>query len=294
MKIILENYHNNYNQVHDFLVNSKCTSYTYARFDWMLTNFEYLEVENLPKIGLWKKKDKIVAATLFDHTLDSVFLVTLKHYKRLYKKMFKYAIKNMSIKGMENFSVYVENNDKRLQKTCKNLGFLQSDWTETVLKFDLKDKVNVPDLGNDLSYISLRDCDGFKEYDICLFKGFDHEKEKEYSYDLFRQSQFDLHYKKNYVDLSLKVSIINEKKEHVAHCGIWFDSNSDFAVIEPVCVIPEYRNQKLGTAVVLEGLKRAQRRGAKFAIVGSDMEFYKKIGFIEFNKGSYWIKKNNE
>ena len=186
---------------------------------------------------------------------------------------------------------FIENDDKKLQKVCKNLGFTQSDWTETVLKFDLKDKVNVPDIDSDLSYISLRDCDGFKEYDLCLFKGFDHEKEKAYSYDLLRQSQFDLHYKKNYVDLSLKISIANKEKEHVAHCGVWFDSNSDFAVIEPVCVIPKYRNKKLGTAVVLEGLKRAQLRGAKFAIVGSDMEFYKKIGFNILKKGAYWVKK---
>ena len=32
-----------YRKIHDFLVESENEEYTYARFDWMMTNWEYLE-----------------------------------------------------------------------------------------------------------------------------------------------------------------------------------------------------------------------------------------------------------
>jgi len=255
----------------------------------MLTNFEYLEKENLPKIGLWKHNNKIVAATLFDHSLDSVFLVTLKHYKFLYKRMLEYAIENMAVKGMDNFSILIQENDNRLKNIAKRKGFLKSDWKETVLKYDLKNPIDVPNLGNEYKYISLKECLNFKDYDFCLFRGFDHEKDQSYSFDSIKESLYELHYKKNFVDLTLKTSIIDKSNDQVAHCGTWHDSKSDFAIVEPVCVIPGCRKKGLGSAVVLAGLKKSQLRGAKFVIVNSDLNFYKKIGFKDYLNASYWV-----
>ena len=41
-----------YGKLHDFLVESGNTEYTYARFDWMMTNWPYLEAQYLERIGL--------------------------------------------------------------------------------------------------------------------------------------------------------------------------------------------------------------------------------------------------
>lgn len=42
-----------YKKVHDFLVKSNCVDYTYGRFDWMMTNWEYLEDRYLSVPGIW-------------------------------------------------------------------------------------------------------------------------------------------------------------------------------------------------------------------------------------------------
>ena len=66
-----------YQKLHNFLVESKNTEYTYGRFDWMMTNWEYLEDQFLDRIGIWEEDAKIVAADLYDHSLDTIFPITL-------------------------------------------------------------------------------------------------------------------------------------------------------------------------------------------------------------------------
>ena len=47
-----------YGKLHDLLVESGNTEYTYARFDWMMTNWPYLEAQYLERIGLWEDDGK--------------------------------------------------------------------------------------------------------------------------------------------------------------------------------------------------------------------------------------------
>ena len=51
-----------YQKLHDFLVETKNTEYTYARFDWMMTNWDYLEDQYLERIGIWEEEEKMVGA----------------------------------------------------------------------------------------------------------------------------------------------------------------------------------------------------------------------------------------
>ena len=74
-----------YKKLHDFLVESKNTEYTYARFDWMMMNWEYLDDEFLTRIGIWEQNGKIVAANLYDHSLDDIFPIVLPGYEFLYE-----------------------------------------------------------------------------------------------------------------------------------------------------------------------------------------------------------------
>lgn len=46
---------------------------------------------------------------------------------------------------------------------------------------------------------------------------------------------------------------------YIAHCGMWYGSESDFAVIEPVCTAPEHRKHGFGREAVLERLRRVKK-----------------------------------
>ena len=73
-----------YQRLHDFLVETKNTEYTYARFDWMMTNWDYLEDRYLDRIGIWEEEGKVVGAVLFDHSLDILFPMVLPGYENLH------------------------------------------------------------------------------------------------------------------------------------------------------------------------------------------------------------------
>ena len=61
--------------------------------------------------------------------------------------------------------------------------------------------------------------------------------------------------------------------------------------MEPVCTVPEYRGKGIAKAVIFEALNRASALGAKKAYVISDMEFYRKLGFEEEYRFSFYWKK---
>ena len=60
--------------------------------------------------------------------------------------------------------------------------------------------------------------------------------------------------------------------------------------VEPVCVIPEYRQKGIGRAMIYEALNRARSLGAKKAYVISDQEFYERIGFKKDRHYSFYQK----
>ena len=67
----------------------------------------------------------------------------------------------------------------------------------------------------------------------------------------------------------------------VATCR-WFGVDSDSAEVGRVVVLPEYRGQHLGQAVVAEAEKWMREEGFKKAVISSRVgveDFYKKLGY---------------
>lgn len=274
-----------YSLLHDFLLTAHNENYTYARFDWMMTNREYLDSSNLDKIALWKKDNQIVASVLYDHTIDCVFPIYFEGYEELFDDILEHIENVMSKVAQEKILIYVEQKNTKFAEFLMQKGYKLSTYKEPVLKIDLEN-LNENKLEKGYKFETLEN-KNYEAYSLCLFKGFDHELNHEkFS---FNKDKFISGYERMYVNLSYKVSISN-LKEYIAHCGIWYDKKSDFAVIEPVCVIPEYRNKGFGKSVVIEGLKKAKASGARYALVGSDSLFYKRIGFTDYLVGTFYSK----
>lgn len=286
-----------YKKLHDFLVESKNTEYTYARFDWMMTNREYLEAQYLDRIGIWEDGNQIVATTLYDHSLDDIFPIAKAGYEFLYSEMLAYAKSYMKKGDNPDFRVYICDTNQTLKKAALESRMMPTECKEMVAFYDLSGdftgrnlpKVNLPE---GYSIISLEDSHDFEKYAQCLFKGFDHEANGEtFNFTEELRSLYHNGYEREYVELNLKILIIDSYGNYVAHCGMWYDKNSDIALVEPVCTIPNERGRGLGKQVVLEGLHRVKEMGAKKAVVGSNERFYFSIGFIPQSTGTFWIEQ---
>jgi predicted N-acetyltransferase YhbS len=78
---------------------------------------------------------------------------------------------------------------------------------------------------------------------------------------------------------------------YASYGGIWQDHFNRIAYIEPVCTDPDYRRMRLGTAVVLEGIRRCGKEGAMTAMVGSDQTFYTSMGFKKLFDINLWARE---
>ena len=83
--------------------------------------------------------------------------------------------------------------------------------------------------------------------------------------------------------------------ELAAFCTVWFDDVTRTAVFEPVGTHPEHQKRGLGKAVMVEGLRRAERLGATLATVSSYGKaahaLYESMGFTDFDLLEPWIKE---
>jgi predicted N-acetyltransferase YhbS len=89
-------------------------------------------------------------------------------------------------------------------------------------------------------------------------------------------------------DLTIVVETPNG--DFVAFSGLWFDPVNRFGYVEPVATDPDYRRMGLGTAAVLEGIRRCGELGATVAYAGTDMPFYLDMGFKKLFTMNCWIR----
>ena len=278
-----------YQRLHDFLIETKSTEYTYARFDWMMTNWDYLEDRYLERIGIWEEEEKIVGAVLFDHSLDVLFPMVLPGYEYLYQEMYHYASEHMVKEDNPEFLIYAKDNNAQLQKVLRKNGMIATEEKDMVALFDLSDEIPESNLKKGYRITSLEEHRDYEQYMKCMFKGFGHEEAGEiFSFTQESLANCKKAYERSNVDLSLKISVEDEAGNYVAHAGIWYDKNSEIALVEPVCTIPECRKMGFGIEAIFEGLRRVKEMGAKIAVVGSSQQFYYAIGFIPYSTGTVW------
>jgi GNAT superfamily N-acetyltransferase len=96
---------------------------------------------------------------------------------------------------------------------------------------------------------------------------------------------------KPHANPKLAVFVIAPNGDYAAHCGTWYNPDTEICYVEPVVTIPEFRKYGLGKAIVYESINRCIEMGAKKAIVISDQQFYYRIGFEKYSICHLWEKK---
>lgn len=278
-----------YGMVCDFLIElnqngKEHINWNWARFEWMYEH-PMFDKSLLSRIGLWIDDGKVVGAAIFDMFLGEASVLTLPSHSHLYEEILDYAYRNLS--DDEGLKVAILDGNETERSLALKDGYKEVDQTETIMGIDLTDALVAPKKEG-LRFVHL---DPIRDYDeLCwlFWQGFDHgDDREECKKENPSEGSSRVHY-----NPYLAVSVLCDGK-YVGHCSLWYNGKTDYAYVEPVCVIPAYRGKGVGRAMIYEALNRARSLGAKKAYVISDAEFYERLGFKKENRYTFYQKEPN-
>ncbi|RCX16700.1 acetyltransferase (GNAT) family protein [Fontibacillus phaseoli] len=277
-------------RIRNFLITLGTAEFTYARWDWMITHTS-LDQSAVGKIGMWEHRGALVGVATFDCQLGTAYCLTLPAYSSLKKEMLQYAEDHFAKNG--EFSIVIADTDYDFQQMAAELGYIATKHREndsvfypdaTPVQYELPPGFTLTGLDESLDLF---------QYGRVLWKGFNHELngEGEYLHTPEHEQALKAEMLRPHVDLKLKVAAITSDGNLAAYCGMWYEPEVGYAVVEPVATDPAFRKQGLGKAVVLEGIRRVHSLGAKTVLVGSSQTFYYRIGFRPYASATLWRKK---
>ncbi len=278
-----------YYKVRAFLVKLGYAEFTYARWDWVTTH-SYLDKTSVGRIGIWEENQEVVGLATYDCLLGTAYCLALPQYASIKRQILVYAMDQLSNNG--EFGVVIADPDAEFQEIAAQLGFSATGEKEHDAAFYIDRTTTEYSLPEGFSITSMEETFDLSQYRRVLWKGFNHELngEGEFSFTKEREESAKEEMLRPNVNLSLKIAAVAPNGNFAAYCGMWYDPEAGFAVIEPVATDPDYRKLGLGRAVVLEGIRRVGALGAKIAFVGSSQQFYYRIGMRPYASSTVWKK----
>lgn len=292
MNIAFRNFDDSYyDRVCDFLIelsqkDRNRINWNWARWEWMFfhPDFDHSLKNN---IGLWEHNGELIAIATYDHYFGETFFAARPGFEELEQEILDYAM--TVFRNEKGLGIAANDRDTRLLDNLRSRHFAENDLTENILELELEHmclESTIPE-GITLKPIDIRS-DVYKLHHM-LWKAF--ENEGPVPVDEATMSKQENMLSAPHLNPFLHVVAENENGEYVAYCGLWYSPKTDYVYVEPVCTVPEYRQQGLGRAVVLEALNRSRSLGAEKAYVISDSNFYRSLGFRQHSHYTfYWHK----
>ena len=276
-----------YEAVCDFLIelNRKDrthVNWNWARFEWMMEHPEFDKTART-SIGLWWSAGRIVGAAIYDMYFGEAFCGALPGHEALYPEILDYAYRELKDDSGLAIAINMESTAER--KAVIQAGFEQIDQKETIMELSL-DRAFSSALPEGFR---LREMDQIADREALawlFWQGFDHGDD----WEAFERSSDHAPHVRKHFNKSLCLSAVDSSGEPVSHCSLWFQPDTDYAYVEPVCTIPGCRGKGIASALLSEAFSRAKALGAKKAYVISDLPFYKHLGFEKAQKYSFYRK----
>lgn len=279
-----------YFRVRRFFVERGYAEFTYARWDWMATH-GCLDRASIQNIGLWEEDGRVVAVATFDCQPGEAFCLALPGYEGLRGEMLRYAQERLAADG--RFGVYISDADAAFQSDAARLGYVATTQKESdaVLCTDQTPlEARLPD---GFSLASLKDTPSALEYGRVLWKGFNHEADGEgpFRYGPRHDETLRLELSNPHADASLRIAVVAPDGHFASYCGLWYDPEAGYGVVEPMATDPACRRLGLGRAALYEGARRVLARGCTRVFVGSSQQFYYSVGFRPCATATLWRKR---
>lgn len=261
---------------------------SWVRWEWC-RSISYFDKSHDYLTGIWEDDGNIVGLACYETRPGDAFISIKEGYDHLLEDMFDYAVEHFKVDGQ--VKVAIPDKARKLQRIASKKGFIATNDRETDSMLDIALSDLEYTLPDGFKIISLEDDYDLKKYASVLWFGFDHGDEGPVPLNEDHLNDRDYNFQGPNNDLSLKIAVVNPQGDFVSYAGFWYDSNDDYCTLEPCATHPDYRRMGLGKAAIYEGIQRCAEKGAKRCIVGSNQDFYFRIGFAPYHMRTYWVKK---
>lgn len=264
--------------------------------NWLQPVWEYaythpwFDEESVSQIGIWEDDGTMVAIALYELRLGEAFFQIHPDYGHLKPEMLTYAEQHLTAlteEGKRYLKAYVNDFDRPFEDVVRSRGYEREPRSDRPMaQFVIPEPFPPIHLPEGFRLKSVAEENDLAKIDRVLWRGFNHPGEPpEDSIEGRKKMQSGPHFRQ---DLTMVVEAPNGA--FVAFAGLWFDPVNEFGYVEPVATDPDYRRMGLGTAAVLEGIRRCGELGASVAYVGSERPFYRAMGFQKLYTSNCWIK----
>lgn len=264
--------------------------------NWLQPVWEYaythpwFDETSVDRIGVWESNGRIVGLATYELRLGEAFFPLVPGWGQLKTALLTHAEVNLfgtDDRGRRFLQVYVNESDDSFREIVSSRGFERSGgFDRTMSQFRMSDPFPAIDLPEGFRLQSLADENDLHKVNRVLHRGFNHSGEPPPDGVAGRRKmQSGPNYRRD-----LTIVAVGPDGEYVSYCGMWHDAANRLGYVEPVATDPEYRRRGLGTAVVLEAIRRCAALGAAAAYVGSDKPFYLAMGFRPLYTAQCWAK----
>lgn len=254
-------------------------NFHWSRWEWFFARGSF-SAERLSEIKLFYKANKLVGILLFEDNENTYFYIAENDFE----------LKNLIFTTFSNLysssNLIIEDSDLMMQEIASENSMYCTKYHEDMAIY----VGNATELNKHTDYVitSLEDEYNMEEYNYCLHRGFNHGDNVSFG-DVEFKSRTRQTSSPNF---NRHLALAMKHKEHfVSYINIYYRENTKYALVEPVATVPDHRKKGLGKLLIYEGIKRAKKLGAKHILVGSNQEFYYKIGFAPLVSSSVWTMK---
>ena len=266
--------------------------------NWLQSRWEYMHYHpqiverglDLATCGIWTDGGEIVGVAHFEHRRGVNYLEIDPRYAALKTEMLGYAEAHLWGEFNDGKAVYVflDDRDTDLHAAAAGLGYEpKPDLAELTSTLEIAGSLPVSRIHEGFRLQSLDDEFDVRKVHRVMHRGFNHDGEPpEDELESRRRKLSAPDFRRD-----LTIVAVAPDENYVSFCGMWMDYDNRVCYVEPVATDPNYRRMGLGTAVVLEGVRRCGVEGATIAYVGSDQSFYKSMGFEMTCSQTPWKKR---
>lgn len=268
--------------------------------NWLQPRWEYMHYHPLFEeslkgaffnTGVWEFHGNIVGVAHIERPPGQVFFQVHPDFVHLKSEMLEYAEAHLSVGAPDKkrrIAIWVNDFDTRLESIVSARGYhLVEGVNDSWSIFEIRDPFPAIKLPYGFHLQSLADENDLDRLHRLMHRGFNQPGEPPPG-GLAEQQRIQSapNYRKD-----LNIVAVAPDGSYASYCGMWQDQVNKVAYVEPVCTDPDYRRMGLGTAVVLEGIRRCSAEGATVAMVGSDLPFYMSIGFRKLFDINLWARQ---
>jgi GNAT superfamily N-acetyltransferase len=264
--------------------------------NWLQPVWEYaythpwFDEDAVSRIGIWEDAGTVVGVALYELRLGEAFFQVHPAYRRLQPAMLDYAEQHLAgpaEDGRRTLRAYINDFDGAFTDLVQARGYERAPRADRPMaQLVIPDPFPPPRLPAGFRPQSLADDNDLVKMDRVLWRGFNHPGEPPADGPAGRrQMQSGPHYRHD-----LAIVVVAPDGAFVAYAGLWYEPVNRFGYVEPVATDPAYRRRGLGTAAVLEGIRRCGALGATVAYVGTDQPFYLAMGFRPLYRQRCWVR----